>query len=160
MIQASPSIYRQETGLAITSICRRALPQPELQIGHGKAAHATSRQTGTPLAAMASLRGPLARRNNAKFSDDKRNDTPVICEPTDTRYPHNAKRWRPGVGWHPENPTTEGVFAMGKDTEDIVFTTGQLICLFRGHQQSTHPRQQNNQAWAHNGIREGTPGCL
>jgi hypothetical protein len=49
---------------------------------------------------------------------------------------------------------------MGKDTEDIVFTTGQLICPFCGHQQSTRPRQPNNQAWAHNGIREGAPGCL
>jgi hypothetical protein len=98
MIQASPSIHRQETGLAITSICRRALPQPELQIGHGKATQATSRQTGTPLAAMASLRGALARRNRAKFSDGKGNDTPVRCEPTDIRYLHNAKRWRLGVG--------------------------------------------------------------
>ena len=42
----------------------------------------------------------------------------------------------------------------------IVFKTGQLICPFRGHQQSTRPRQPHNQAWAHNGIREGTPGCL
>jgi hypothetical protein len=160
MIQASPSIHRQETGLAITSTCRRALPQPELQIGHVKETQATSEQTGTPLAAVASLRGPLARRNRAKFSDDKGNDTPVICKPTDIRYPHNAKRWRLGVGRSPGNLTTEGVFGMGKDTEDIVFTTGQLICPFRGHQQSTRPRQPNNQAWAHNGIREGTPGCL
>ena len=49
---------------------------------------------------------------------------------------------------------------MGKDKAAIVFKTGQLICPFREHQQSTRPRQPQNQAWAHNGIREGTPGCL
>ena len=49
---------------------------------------------------------------------------------------------------------------MGKNKDEIVFKTGQLICPFRGHQQSTRPRQPHNQAWAHNGIREGTPGCL
>jgi hypothetical protein len=49
---------------------------------------------------------------------------------------------------------------MGKNTENIVFKAGQLICPFRGHQQSKRPRQVNNQAWAHNGIREGTLGCI
>jgi hypothetical protein len=41
---------------------------------------------------MASLRGPLARCNRAKFADDKGNDTPVIYEPTEIRYLHDAKR--------------------------------------------------------------------
>ena len=49
---------------------------------------------------------------------------------------------------------------MGKEKAAIVFKTGQLICPFRGHQQCTRPRQPHNQAWAHNGICEGTPGCL
>jgi hypothetical protein len=84
----------------------------------------------------------------------------VIYEPTDIRYPHDAKRWRLGVVRNLGDPTTKGVFAMAKDTEDIVFKTGQLICPFHGYQQSTRPRQPNNQAWAHNGIQEGTPGCL
>ena len=146
--------------MAITSICRSALPQPELKIGHGKATQATSSQTGTPLAAMASLRGPLARCYRARFSDGKGNDTPVIYKPTDIRYPHNAKRWRLGVGRSTIAPGTEGVFAIGKDTEEVVLKAGQLICPFRGHQQSTRSRHVNNQAWAHNRIREGTPGCL
>ena len=38
----------------------------------------------------------------------------------DIRYPHHAKRWRLGVGRNPGYPTTEGVFAMGKDKEDVV----------------------------------------
>ena len=54
-----------------------------------------------------------------------------------------------------------GVFAMGKvGTEGVIFTTGQLICSFRGHQQSKRPTHLNNHAWAHNGIPEGTEGYL
>ena len=85
---------------------------------------------------------------------------PEVHEPVDIRNPHQAQRWRLVVGRNPGDPTTQGVFAMGKDKENIVFKTGQLICPFRGHQQSTRPWQPNNQAWAHNGIREGTLGCL
>jgi hypothetical protein len=79
----------------------------------------------------------------------------------DIRYPHNAKRWRLGVGRSPGALETEGVIAIGKDAEDVVFKAGQPICPFRGHQQSMRPRHVNDQAWAHNGIREGTPRkCL
>jgi hypothetical protein len=109
---------------------------------------------------MSSLRGPLARCNRERFPDGNGTDTPVTYEPTDIRYPCNAKRWKLGVGWSSGALETEGVFAIGKDTEDVVFKAGQLICPFRGHQQSKRPRQVNNHAWAHNGIREGTPGCI
>ena len=87
-------------------------------------------------------------------------DTPAVNEPADIRYPHHAKRWKLGVGRTLGDVTTEGVFAIGKNQTAIIFKSGQLICPFRGHQQSTRPRQPNNQAWAHNGIREGTPGCI
>ena len=112
------------------------------------------------LAAMESLRGPSARCNRGWFNRGHKPDTPEVHEPADIRYPHHAKRWRLGVGRNPGDSTTEGVFAMGKNKDEVVFKTGQLICPFRGHQQSTRPRQPHNQAWAHNGIREGTPGCL
>ena len=149
MVQASSSIHRQETGVVITSICRRALPQPEHTIDRGNATQATSRQTSTPLAALASLRGPSDRCNRGWFNQGREADAPEVHEPVDIRYPHHAKRWRLDVGRNPGDPTTEGVFAMGKDKEDVVFETGQLICSFCGHQQSTWPRQPNNQAWAH-----------
>ena len=45
----------------------------------------------------------------------------------DIRYPHHAKRWKLGVGRNPGDSTTEGVFDMGKDTEEVVFKFGQLI---------------------------------
>ena len=112
------------------------------------------------LAAMESLRGPSARCNRGWTDGGREPDTPEVNEPADIRYPHHAKSWKLGVGRNPGDSTTEGVFAMGKDKAAIVFKTGQLICPFRGHQQSTRPRQPHNQAWAHNGIREGTPGCL
>ena len=85
---------------------------------------------------MSSLRGPLARCNRARFPDGNGTDTPVTYEPTAIRYPCNAKRWKLGVDWSSGAPETEGVFAIGKDTEDVVFKAGQLICPFRGHQQS------------------------
>ena len=120
----------------------------------------TPSPTGRPLAAMKSLRGPSARCNRGWTNGGREADTPEVNEPADIRYPHHAKRWKLGVGRTPGDLTTEGVFAMGKDKTAIVFKTGQLICPFRGHQQRTRPRQPQNQAWAHNGIREGTPGCL
>ena len=101
-----------------------------------------------------------ARRNRGWSNQGREPDTPEVHEPVDIRSPHHAKRWKLGVGRTPGDSTTEGVFAMGKDTEEVVFKIVQMICTFRGHQQSTRPRQPLNQAWAHNGIREGTPGCL
>ena len=77
------------------------------------------------------------------------------------RYLHNAKRWGLGVGRVQGERTLEGVFAIGKVNADgVIFATGQLICLFRGHQQSKRPTHLNHHAWAHNGIPEGTEGCL
>ena len=146
--------------MAITSIRRRVVPQPDRKRDHGQATQASPRHKGTSLAAMSSLRGPLARCNKARFPDSNGTDTPVTYEPTDIRYPCNSKRWKLGVGWSSVAPETEGVFAIGKDTEDVVFKTGHLICPFRAHQQSKRPRQINNHAWDHNGIREGTPGCI
>ena len=56
----------------------------------------------------------------------------------------------------------EGVFAIGKvvKADGVIFTAGQLICLFRGHQQSKRPTHLTHHAWAHNGIPGGTEGCL
>ena len=108
------------------------------------------------LASMGSLRGPLARQNRANFNSSQVDSTRENT-PREIRYPHNAKRWRLGVGRVQGERHLEGVFAMGKvDTEGVVFTTGQLICPFRGHQQSKRPTHLNNHAWAHNGIPEGT----
>ena len=47
-----------------------------------------------------------------------------------------------------------------KGSEGIVFKMGQIICPFRGRQQTTRPQHQKNNAWAHNGIPEGSPGCM
>jgi hypothetical protein len=159
LLQPSTSLLGHETGVAVTSIRRRVTPQPGLKRDHGQATQVNPRHTGTSLAAMTSLRGPLARCNRARFLDGNGTDTPKTYEPTDIRYPCNAKRWKLGAGWSSGAPDTEEVFAIGKDTEDAVFKAGQLICPFRGHQQSKRPWQVNNQAWAHNGIREGIPGC-
>jgi hypothetical protein len=55
----------------------------------------------------------------------------------------------------------EGVIAMGMvGAKKVIFTTGHLIYPFRGHQQSKRPTHLYNHAWAHNGIPEGTVGCL
>jgi hypothetical protein len=112
------------------------------------------------LSSMDSLRGPLARQNRANFNSGQVNST-RDREPREIRCPHNAKRWRLGVGQVRGERNLEGVFAMRKvGTEGIIFTTGQLICPFRRHQQSKRPTHLNNHAWAHNGIPEGTVGCL
>ena len=66
-------------------------------------------------------RGPLARCIRERFNRSRKADTPKIHKPVDIRYPHQAKRWRLGVVRNPGDPATEGVFAMGKDKEDIVF---------------------------------------
>ena len=138
-----------------TDVIRTAQPRHQVDVNQERA--------GPPsrtLAAMESLRGPSARRNRGWTNGGREPDTPVVNGPANIRYPHHAKRWKLGVGRNPGDPTTEGVFAMDEDKDAIVFKTGQLICPFRGHQQSTRPRQPQQQAWAHNGIREGTPGCL
>jgi hypothetical protein len=160
LIQPSSSTQGHETGVAIISIRRRVVPQPDRKSDHGQATQVSPRLKGTSLAVMTSLRGPLARCNRARFPDGNGTDTPVTYEPTDIRYPCNAKWWKLGVGWSSGAPETEGVFAIEKNTEDVAFKAGQQICSFRGHQQSKRPRQVNNHAWAHNGIREGTPGCI
>jgi hypothetical protein len=160
LIQTSSSLQGHETRVAITSIRRRVIPQPDLKRDHGQATQVNPRHKGTSLAAMTSLQGPLARCNRARVPDGNGTDKPVTYEPTGIRYPFNAKRWKLGVGWSLEAPETEGVFSIGKGTEEVVFKAGQLICSFRRHRQSKRPRQVNNQAWAHNGIREGTPGCI
>ena len=77
------------------------------------------------------------------------------------RYPYTVKRWGLGVGRVQGERSLEGVFAIGKVKADgVIFTTGQLICSFRGHQQSKRPTHLTHHAWAHNGIPEGTEGCL
>ena len=48
--------------------------------------------TGRPLAAMESLRGPLARCNRVWTNGGHEADTPEVNEPADIRYPHHAKR--------------------------------------------------------------------
>jgi hypothetical protein len=112
------------------------------------------------LASMGSLRGPLARWNTANFNSSQVDSTRKNAH-REIRYPHNAKWWRLGVGRVQGERHLEGVFAMGKaDTEGVIFTTGQLICPFRGHQQSKRPTHLNNHAWAHNSIPEGSEGCL
>ena len=62
-------------------------------------------------------------------------------------------------GWQmhePSHPWTEGtVFQQSTPHLSTIYRAGQA-----SRQQSTRPRQPNNQAWTHNGIREGTPGCL
>ena len=76
------------------------------------------------LAAIESLRGPSARCNRRWSNRGRKPDTPEVHEPADIRYPHHAKRWRLGVGWNPGDSTTEGVFGMGKNKEEVVFKTG------------------------------------
>ena len=82
------------------------------------------------LAAMESIRGHSARCNRGWTNGGREPDTPEVNGPADIRYPHHAKRWKLGVGRNPRDSTTEGVFAMGKDKDAIVFKTGQLICPF------------------------------
>ena len=89
------------------------------------------------LAAMDSLKEPLVRSNRGWSNRSREPDTPEVQEPIGIRYPHHAKRWKLGVGQNPGDATTEGVFAISKEMEEVVFKVGQLICPFRGHQQST-----------------------
>ena len=51
---------------------------------------------------------------------------------------------------------------MGKvvKADGVIFTAGQLICPFRGHQQSKRPAHLTHHAWAHNGIPKGREECL
>jgi hypothetical protein len=86
-----------------------------------------------PLSSMASLRGPQARSNSATVLAGI-NCAPSVNVPTGIRFPHNSKKWQLGVGKCPGEATLEGIFAMG----------------------TTH---LNSQAWAHNGIPDGSPGC-
>ena len=49
---------------------------------------------GMPLAAMESLKGPLARSNRGWSNRTREPDTPEVQEPIGIRYPHHAKRWK------------------------------------------------------------------
>ena len=101
----------------------------------------TAKAKGHPsdLASMNSLWGPLARPNRAKVKSEQEDRTRKRT-PTELRYPYNAKRWGLGVGRVQGERTLEGVFAMGKvNANRVIFTTGQLICPYRGHQQSKRP---------------------
>ena len=124
---------------------------------------ATNKTKGQPqaLASMESLRGPLARLNRANLNHN-RDDGTRDRAPVELRYPHNSKRWGLGVGQVPGERALEGVFAIGKGVkaDGVIFTASQLICPFRGHQQSKRPTHLTHHAWAHNGIPEGMEGCL
>jgi hypothetical protein len=79
------------------------------------------------LASMGNLRGLLARQKRPNFNSAQVDST-RDSEPREIRYPHNAKRWRLGVGRVQGERNLEGVFAMGKvGAEGVIFTTGQLI---------------------------------
>ena len=158
--KSAPVTYTSRRIEASTSLPPRNQDRQAQSLPKISTSKVTAGVPGMPLAAMESLKGPAARSNRGWSNRGREPDTPEVHEPIGIRYPHHAKRWKLGVGRNPGDATTEGVFAMGKDMEEVVFKVGQLICPFRGHQQSTRPRQPHNQAWAHNGIREGTPGCL
>ena len=95
-------------------VVRTAQPRRQVDV-----TQATAGPPGRTLAAMESLRGPSARCNRGWSNRGREPDTPEVHEPSDIRSPHHAKRWRLGVGRNPGDSTTEGVFAMGKDTEAI-----------------------------------------
>jgi hypothetical protein len=156
----APATYTSRRIEVSTSLPPRDRDRQAQSLPKISASKVTAGLPGMPLAAMESLKGPAARSNRGWSNRGREPDTPEVHEPIGIRYPHHAKRWKLGVGQNPGDATTEGVFAIGKEMEEVVFKVGQLICPFRGHQQSTRPRQPHNQAWAHNGIREGTSGCL
>ena len=106
-------------------VVRTAQPRHQVDINQ-----ATAGPPSRTLAAIESLRGPSARHNRGWTNGGREPDTPEVNGPADIRYPHHAKRWKLGVGRNPGDSTTEGVFAMGKDKDVIVFKTGQLICPF------------------------------
>ena len=114
----------------------RSLPQvgtDKVQNSGQSGEEATAKTKGQPpaLASMESLRGPLARPNRANFKSDQDAGTRERA-PVELRYPYNSKRWGLGVGEVPGERALEGVFAIGKvvKADGVIFTAGQLICLF------------------------------
>ena len=132
----------------------RSLPQvgmDKVQNTCQSGEEATTKTKGQPpaLASMESLRGPLARSNRANLNHNQEDGTRDRA-PVELRYPHNSKRWGLGVGQVPGERALEGVFAIGKvvKTNGVIFTAGQLICPFRGHQQSKRPTHLTRRSYS------------
>ena len=151
----------QAPGFTIRSIDQDCAAKGKPTATSGDGAACMYKGHPSDLAAMGFLQRPLSRRDRVTFNAAQADFTRV-SEPKELRrYPYNAKRWRLGVGRVTGECTLEGVSAIEKvNAEAVIFTTGQLICRFRGHQQSKRPKRVNNHACAHKSISEGTEGCL
>ena len=88
----APVTYTSRRIEVSTSFPPRDRDRQAQSLPNVNAIKATARLTGTTLAAMESLKGPLARSNRGWSNGGREPDTPEVHEPVDIRYPHHAKR--------------------------------------------------------------------